>query len=66
MTVQELIEKLQEFNPDDEVIFEDNHGEYDHIRKDHIEKEMMVDFDGHLHHASEEDEVAKIMVVIRV
>ena len=65
MTVQELIKKLQTFNPNDEVIIEGNHGEYDHIREDNIENEMMVDFDGHLHHASE-DEVAKIMVIIRV
>lgn len=66
MTVQELIEKLQTFNPNDEVIIEGNHGEYDRIIESHIEKEMMVDFHGHLHHAHEEDEDAKIMVIIRV
>lgn len=66
MTVQQLIEKLQTLNPTDEVIIEGNHGEYDRIYEDHIENEMMVDFHGHLHHASEEDEDAKIMVIIRV
>ena len=66
MTVLELINKLQTFNPNDEVIIEGNHGSYDRILEDHIEKEMMVDFHGHLYHASEEDEDAKIMVVIRV
>ena len=66
MTVQQLIEKLQTLNPTDEVIIEGNHGEYDRIYEDHIEKEMMVDFHGHLHHATEEDEDAKIMVIIRV
>ena len=66
MTVQQLIEKLQTFNPNDDVIIEGNHGEYDHILEDHIEKEMMVDCDGHLHHAYEEDEDGKIMVLIRV
>ncbi len=66
MTVQELIEKLQTFNPNDEIIIEGNHGEYDRILEDHIENEMMVDFHGHLHHAYDEDEEAKNMVIIRV
>ena len=66
MTVQELINKLQTLNPNDEIIIEENHGEYYHIDPERIEKEMMVDLHGHLHHASEEDNDAKIMVVIRV
>lgn len=66
MTVQELINKLQTLNPNDEIIIEENHGEYYHIDPERIEKEMMVDFRGHLHHASEEDKNAKIMVVIRL
>ena len=66
MTVQELINKLQSLNPNDEIIVEENHGEYYHIDPERIEKEMMVDCDGHLHHAFEEDMVAKSMVVIRL
>ena len=66
MTVQELINKLQTLNPNDEIIVEENHGEYYHIDPDRIEKEMMVDCDGHLHHAHEEDMDAKIMVLIRL
>ena len=67
MTVQQLIEKLQTLDPNAEVIIEENHGEYYHIDPERIEKEMMVESQwGHLHHASEEDEDAKIMVVIHV
>ena len=69
MTVQELIEKLQSLNPNDEVIIEGNHGEYDHISATRIDEQMMHDFDGHLHHAVEDDPdapPAKKMVVIQL
>ena len=66
MTVQELIEKLQSLNPNDQIIVEENHGVYYHINADRITEEMIEEDDGFLHHASEEDLVAKKMVVIQL
>ena len=66
MTVQQLIEKLQTLNPTDEVIVEDLLGEYYHIDPEKIEKDMMVDDDGDIQHAYDEDMNAKIMVLIRL
>lgn len=66
MTVQELIEKLQSLNPNDQIIVEENHGEYYHINPDRIKEEMMEEDDGFLHHASEEDLIATKMVIIRL
>ena len=69
MTVQELINKLQTFNPNNKIIVEDNHGEYNHVSKDDIDYEMMVEEEGHLHYATEivqEDLQTEKMIVIRL
>ena len=66
MTVQQLIEKLQSLNPNDEVIVEENHGEYYRVEEERIISEMMTEDDGFLNHAFEEDTNGKMMVVIRL
>ena len=61
MTVQQLIEKLQSFNPDTEVIIEENHGEFYPVSEDQFCEERITD---DYYHSFEEDE-GKIKVVIR-
>ena len=60
MTVQQLIEKLKTLNPNDEIIIEENHGEYYPIQEDRIYKETLTK---NYHHASEEDEGKKVVVI---
>ena len=61
MTVQQLIEKLKTLNPNDEVIIEENHGEYYPIQEDRIYKETLTK---NYHHASEEELDKGIKVVV--
>lgn len=60
MTVQQLIEKLKTLNPNDEIIIEENHGEYYPIQEDRIYKETLTK---NYHNASEEDEGKKVVVI---
>tara|TARA_B100001173_G_scaffold302275_1_gene303773 strand:- start:349 stop:549 length:201 start_codon:yes stop_codon:yes gene_type:complete len=66
MTVQQLIEKLQTLNSNDEVIVEENHGEYYRVEEERIISEMMTEDDGFLNFACDEDTNGKMMVVIRL
>jgi len=62
MTVKELIEKLQSLNPDDEVVIEENHGEYYPAKEDRIYEEVIHK---NYYHASEEelDKGLKVVVI---
>lgn len=60
MTVQQLIEKLKTLNPSDEVIIEENHGEYYPIKEERFYEERITE---DYYHASEEDEGKKVVVI---
>ena len=61
MTVEQLIEKLKTLNPSDEVIIEENHGEYYPVQEDRIYEETLTK---NYYHASEEELSNGIKVVV--
>ena len=62
MTVKELITKLQSLNPDDEVVIEENHGEYYPVKEKRIHEEVIHK---NYYHAYEEelDKGLKVVVI---
>lgn len=62
MTVEQLIEKLQELNPNDEVLIEVDHDEIVSLKEDRVVEDLVTP-DHRL--TTQEDEDARKVVVLR-